>query len=240
MPTSDPGPADHEDAGRQQELGTPVGSSVRDRIDNAYFQVSLSDGVDSVNVGQSGTENSGPTGLSPDQDQELGSSDLSLVPLESYAGRNLDMQLVHKIPEPANGDMTEAEKLATARMKEFCARILKSLAPPLLREVESVSSLRAAAEPFTPRRSTRFGTPASRSGKAPRKASAAESALLKALGVSADSLSVDEDAVKDLKQLFDSPLRDRQLHVLAAIFGKTMPARDEILRTGSVEVSVSA
>jgi hypothetical protein len=150
------------------------------------------------------------------------------------------MQLVQKIPEPVNGDMTAAEKLATARMKEFCARILKSLALPLLREVESVSSLRAAAEPFTPRRSSRFSTPASRPGKASRKASAAESALLKALGVSADSLSVDEDAVKELKQLFDSPLRDRQLHVLAAIFGKTMPLRDEILHTGSVEVSVSA
>jgi hypothetical protein len=125
--------------------------------------------------------------------------------------------------------MTAAEKLAMARMKELCARILKSLAPPLLWEVESVSSLRAAAEPFTSRRSSRFSTPASRPGKASREVSAAESALLKALGVSADSLSVDEDTVKELKQLFDSPLRDRQLHVLAAIFGKTMPARDDIL-----------
>jgi hypothetical protein len=53
-------------------------------------------------------------------------------------------------------------------------------------------------------------------------------------------LSADKDAIKELKQLFDSPLRDRQLHVLAAIFGKTMPARDEILHAGSVEISVSA
>jgi hypothetical protein len=111
-------------------------------------------------------------------DHEQASSELSLAPLESYAGHNLDMELVQKIPEPINGDMTAAEKLATMRMKELCARILKSLAPPLLREVESMSSLRAAAEPFTPRRSSRFSTPASRPGKATRKASAAESALL--------------------------------------------------------------
>jgi hypothetical protein len=109
------------------------------------------------------------------------------------------MQFVRKIPESINGDMTAAEKLVMARMKEFCVRILKSLAPPLLREVESASSLRVAAEPFTPRRSTRFSTPASRSGKAPKKASATESALLKALGVSVDSLTADEDAVKELK-----------------------------------------
>jgi hypothetical protein len=198
--------------------------------------VSLSEGVDSFIVGRTGEEDTGPLG----QEQDLASSETSTAPLESYAGHNLDMQLVQKIPEPINGDMTAAEKLATARMKEFGARILKSLAPPLLREVESMSSLRAAAEPFTPRRSTRFSTPASRSGKAPRKASAAESALLKALGVSVDCLSADKDAIKELKQLFDSPLRDRQLHVLAAIFGKTMPARDETLHAGSVEISVSA
>jgi hypothetical protein len=236
LPSSDPGLAEPKASERQQEFGTLSGSSVRNRIEEAYIQVSLSEGVDSFIVGQTGEEDTGPLG----QGQDLASSEISMAPLESYAGHNLDMQLVQKIPEPINGDMTAAEKLATARMKEFCARILKSLAPPLLREVESMSSLRAAAEPFTPRRSTRFNTPASRSGKAPRKASAAESALLKALGVSVDCLSADEDAIKELKQLFDSPLRDRQLHVLAAIFGKTMPARDEILHAGSVEISVSA
>jgi hypothetical protein len=155
----------------------------------------------------------------------------------------LDLQLVQKIPTGADNSMSEAERLAMARMKSFYARILKSLAPPLLREVESASSLRAEAEPFTPRRSTRFATPARHTIKAPKKTtSAAESALLKALGISVDSLSADDDSIKELKQLFDSPLRDRQLHVLAAIFGKTMPPRSEIQRMGpgSVEISVSA
>jgi hypothetical protein len=154
----------------------------------------------------------------------------------------LDLQLVQKIPTGADNSMSEAERLAMARMKSFCARILKSLAPPLLREVESASSLRAEAEPFTPRRSTRFAMPARHSIKAPKKTSTTESALLKALGISVDSLSADDDSIKELKQLFDSPLRDRQLHVLAAIFGKTMPPRSEIQRMGpgSVEISVSA
>jgi hypothetical protein len=65
-------------------------------------------------------------------------------------------------------------------------------------------------------------------------------ALLKALGVSPMNLTADEDVILELKQLFDSPIRDRQLHVLAAIFGKTMPSRTEILNAGLVEISISA
>jgi hypothetical protein len=156
-------------------------------------------------------------------------------PLESYAGRNFDMQLVQKICSPEeDGDLKAAEKLVLARMKDFCSHILKTLAPPLLREVESASTLLTEAEPFTPRRSSRFSTPAPAANRKPRKASAAETALLKALGISPDQLIADDEAIKELKQLFDSPLRDRQLHVLAAIFGKTMPARQDIQRMGSV------
>jgi hypothetical protein len=97
LPTSDPGPANHEDAVRQQELGTPTGSSMRNRIEDAYFQVSLSEGVDSVTLGRSGAEDSRPLGHSPAH--ELVSSELSLAPLESYARHNLDMQLVQKNPK---------------------------------------------------------------------------------------------------------------------------------------------
>jgi hypothetical protein len=77
-------------------------------------------------------------------------------------------------------------------------------------------------------------------GRSTKKVSAAETTLLKALGVSPENLTADEDAILELKQLFDSPIQDRQLHVLAAIFGKTMPSRTEILNVGSVEISVSA
>jgi hypothetical protein len=162
-------------------------------------------------------------------------------PLESYAGRNFDMQLLCKICSPGeDGGLKAGEKQALARMKEFCSCILKTLAPPLMREVESASMLHLEAEPFTPRRSLRLSTLAPAGSRTSRKASAAETALLKALGVSPDQLTTDDEAIKELKQLFDSPLRDRQLHVLAAIFGKTMPARQKIQRMGSVEISVSA
>jgi hypothetical protein len=129
--------------------------------------------------------------------------------------------------------------MALTRMKDFCSRILKTLAPPLLREVESTSALPVDAEPYTPRRSTRLSTP-SKPARSMKKASAAETALLKALRVAPENLTAEDDVVREFKQFFDSPLRDRQLHVLAAIFGKTMPARQEIMRMGSVEISVPA
>jgi hypothetical protein len=127
-------------------------------------------------------------------------------------------------------------------MKAFCSRILKALAPPLLQEVESASTLRADAEPFTPRRSSRFSASSSAraTGKASRKASAAESALLKALGINVEDLAAKAEVIQEFKDFFDSPLRERHVHVLAAIFGKTMPSRNEILDMGSTEVCVSA
>jgi hypothetical protein len=53
------------------------------------------------------------------------------------------------------------------RIKVFCARILKMLAPPLLRENESSKKLSAEAELFTPRRITRraAAAPAAALGK---------------------------------------------------------------------------
>jgi hypothetical protein len=199
----------------------------------AYCQVSLSDGVDELPARQARFSDE----LSEATSCQL--QDEPHSPLQSFAGHNHDLQLIRTIHTPDNGDLKEAEKQAMVRMKNFCARILKTLAPPLLREVESASMLRAAAEPFTPCRSSRFTATSTPVSRAPKKTTA-EAALLKALGVSPDNLTADDEAIKDLKQLFDSPLRDRQIHVLAAIFGKTVLARDEILRTGSVEISVSA
>jgi hypothetical protein len=65
LPSSDPGPVDHKDTERQQELGTPSRSSVRNRIEEAYIQVSLSEGVDSFILGRLGAEDSGPLGDDP-------------------------------------------------------------------------------------------------------------------------------------------------------------------------------
>jgi hypothetical protein len=127
-------------------------------------------------------------------------------------------------------------------MKEFCAKLLKTLALPLLREVESVSALRPDAEPFTPRRSARLGAPASAIvGRQPRKASAAETVLLKALGITPMDLTVDDAALEEFRKFFDSPVREQHLRVLASIFGKTLPSRSEMaLLQRSVEVSVHA
>jgi hypothetical protein len=121
------------------------------------------------------------------------------------------MQMVRKLPNPPAGDMTIAENHVVARMKEFYSRILKALAPPLLWEVESAKSLRANAEPFTPQRSIRFtstATPA-KPGKQTKKASAAESSLLKALGIKSDGLTAGKDAIQEFKDFFDSLVRDQ-------------------------------
>jgi hypothetical protein len=107
-----------------------------------------------------------------------------------------------------------------ARIKAFCASVIKTLAPPLLREVESSAKLRATAEPFTPKRVTRrsnLGAETGCTAKA-KKASAAESVLLKALGIVPAELAVDEEDVKLFRQMFDSPIREQQLRVVAAIF----------------------
>jgi hypothetical protein len=215
-----------------------------------YFEVSLSNASESLlpaGVFEAHLETAAEN-QSPDSDALLPSLNLGDLhdephsPLESVAGCNVDMQMVRKLPDPSAGDMTTTEKHVVARMKEFCSRILKALAPPLLQEVESMTSLRANAEPFTPRRSVRFtstATPA-RPGKQPKKASAAESALLKALGINPEGLTAGKDAIQELKDFFDSPVRDQQLHVLAAIFGKTMPARRELESLSSLEICASA
>jgi hypothetical protein len=58
---------------------------------------------------------------------------------------------------------------------------------------------------------------------------AAESVLLKALRITPVELSVDDDALQEFQGLFDSPLRDQHLKVLAAVFGKTMLPRNKLM-----------
>lgn len=99
----------------------------------------------------------------------------------------------------------EAE--AFSRIKGFCSAIMKKLAPPLLREIESSSKLHAGAEPFTPRRVTRstakgLGEDSRVKGK---KASAAETVLLRTLGITSENLSVEEEDLRGLREFFDSP-----------------------------------
>jgi hypothetical protein len=159
--------------------------------------------------------------------------------IESFVGPNSEMQLIQTKHLSVEAPMKEAEFVAMGRMRAFCAKILKTLAPPLLREVEKVSALRSVIEPWTPRRSVQISTPGQQAaGKQPRKASAAESVLLKALGITPAELSVDAEALQEFRDLFDSPLRDPHLKVLAAVFGKTMPPRNELLVQSVPEVCV--
>jgi hypothetical protein len=60
-------------------------------------------------------------------------------------------------------------------------------------------------------------------GKKAPKASAAETVLLKALGICPEELSVDEDHLASFNDIFDSPLGDRHVRVMASIFGKMVP-----------------
>jgi hypothetical protein len=114
------------------------------------------------------------------------------------------------------------EQLELARVKAFCASILKALAPPLMHELERTTGLSADAEPFTPKRVTRRSVAALVSTQA-KMASAAESSLLKALGFCPENLLASEADLRRFKEFFDSPIREEHLRVLAAIFGKELP-----------------
>jgi hypothetical protein len=71
-----------------------------------------------------------------------------------------------------------------------------------------------------------------------KKASSAETVLLKALGITPAELAVNEEDLVTFKDLFDSPLREAHLRAVAAIFGKIMPTNCEQLESCRMEVSV--
>jgi hypothetical protein len=183
-------------------------------------------------------------------------SSLQLSPCTSFTGPNNNMQMVPKAvnqeEEAINGNiaveevnlprvdgMSNEETLAFAKIKSFCANILKTLAPPLLKEIEGAKKLNAAADPFTPRRITRqqaslpTGAPTTRG----KKASKAKTVLLKALGIVPEDLSVNEEDLIIFQRIFDSPLRDQHMRVIASIFGKVVPPSFENLGSGRVVVA---
>ena len=47
--------------------------------------------------------------------------------------------------------------------------------------------------------------------------------MLKTLGFDCEDLAVSEDALGQLRTVFDSPLQEPQLRAIAAIFGKAIP-----------------
>lgn len=117
-------------------------------------------------------------------------------------------------------NLSSKEQVALCNIKTFCQGLLKKLAPPLLKEFEGLRGVKAGQDPFTPRRTTRS---VCSGGQRKTKASAAEAVLLKTLGFDSDDLAVSEDALGQLRTVFDSPLQEPQLRAIAAIFGKAIP-----------------
>ena len=89
-------------------------------------------------------------------------------------------------------NLSAKEIAALGNIKEFCAGLLKKLAPPLLKEFEGLRGVKSGQDPFTPRCTTR-SICASSSRKT--KASATETVLLRTLGLDYDDLEVSEDAL---------------------------------------------
>jgi hypothetical protein len=166
------------------------------------------------------------------QELEVTSSEPEIEALTEVAPRHVERMpeegLLARFDTQGNAGLDAA---ALLKIKSFCASILKTLAPPLLKEIETSSRLRAEAEEFTPRRVTRRSTLAVNTTQV-KRASAAETTLLKALGVVPEELSVTGEDLVRFKQLFDSPLRAKHLRVLASIFGKILPPSFETVEVG--------
>jgi hypothetical protein len=137
------------------------------------------------------------------------------------APENPELQalVLHNCTEETAG-MSAQEAVAYNKLKGFCSNIIKKLAPPLLKEVQA-AKLRPEATPFTPKRTTR----ATKKSTASRtKDSPAENVLLHALGLVPDDMVADVGMVHELQALFDSPLREQHIRIIAGLFGKAVPA----------------
>ncbi|XBH98149.1 hypothetical protein VPH35_127707 [Triticum aestivum] len=145
-----------------------------------------------------------------------------------------EREILSEVHDSVQQGMTASEALAFAKLKAFCSCIVKKLAPPLLKEIQA-STLHPAIEPCTPRRTTRATKRIAGTGVS--KAPPAENVLLRTLGIAAEDLTVDDRAVEELKGLFDSPLREQHIRVIAALFGKTLPLGGALAPQDSVAVS---
>jgi hypothetical protein len=207
-------------------------------LEGSYFQVTISELGRSLGDDDEGSR-AWPSCGRFERLENLDSDPVG-SPCTSYTGPNNNMQLIPRrvregpileevVPEEGREDTTTERELQQVRLvlchiKTFCSSILKKLAPPLLREVESSSRLRAEAQSFTPRHLTRSAAmTVQEKGEKATKASVAETVLLKAMGIFPEELSVDEEHLASFNEIFDSPLGDRHVRVMASIFGKMVP-----------------
>ncbi|KAI5008557.1 hypothetical protein ZWY2020_009605 [Hordeum vulgare] len=68
------------------------------------------------------------------------------------------------------------------------------------------------------------------------KASQVENVLMRALGLVPDDLDVDDMVVTEMQNIFDSPLQDQHVRVIAALFGKEVPPMDVLEKGSASEV----
>jgi hypothetical protein len=186
-----------------------------------FVCVSLSEGRSSFVVGNASADLEPPEG---NDAVSIGST--SVEPLVSMHGPDEHMRGM-VLDRGLRDDIASQEDAALGKMRRFCAAILKKLAPPLLKEIESSTLIRHDEGLVTPRRVTRANAGVPACGTAPRrskKASVAEAVLLEALGITQSDLEVNKEAIEEFRTLFDSPVRDQHLRAMAAIFGKTVPS----------------
>ncbi|KAI4982394.1 hypothetical protein ZWY2020_022886 [Hordeum vulgare] len=159
-------------------------------------------------------------------------SNMELV--TSGGGRNIEEACTHHdVLESTQQGMTMQEAVAFAKLKAFSSCIVKNLAPLLLKEVQA-SVMRPDADPYTPRRTTRAAKRTA--GLGVTNATPAENVLLRTLGLAVEDLEVDDQDVEKLMGLFDSPLREQHIKVIAALFGKAMPTGGELARKDAMLV----
>ncbi|CAM0910687.1 unnamed protein product [Alopecurus aequalis] len=234
------------EADRHEGLDTPSSDSAGDSEGGGYIQVSLSNGVNTHDVaGDDGAQGADDFHDAMTGEASLSGIGLGEVPAHSYAGPDSNMQLVERDTGALSSSgmspreeaqscdgMSPRESIAFGKLRAFYACIVKTLAPPLLKEVQAASKLSAGAPPFTPRRTTGSSgtlgsTPALGEPRA-KKASAADTVLLKALGIVPAEMAVHDGDLEVFGGMFDSPMREDQLRVVVSVFGKVVPPSFEV------------
>jgi hypothetical protein len=204
-------------------------------VEKDFFTVSLSTADQDLRLMASNMQgrsafvhSDGRGACSPDRSSLFGQADSERSPRGSVSSHDeVDLPL-----PPPQAPAAGSDAAMLAKLKVFCNNVIKTQAPPLLMEVESSRLLGQDVDLVTPRRLMRSSASVSRPSKPLKRASVAENVLLKALGITPADLEVSEQASLDFKDMFNSPLQDQHIKVIAAIFGKEVPSVDRIIQEG--------
>ena len=78
-----------------------------------------------------------------------------------------------------------------------------------------------------------------RSPASNNKATQAENVLMRTLGIFPEDLEGNDDHITELAEIFESPLREQHIRVIAALFGKEVPPTQAMSSGTTVVVGVS-